>query len=250
MNINSEVVQGRESQAPSIIPNTVQGNESRAVDNNAVLGRYNAYDAQLDIPEIAGTRIVKCLYQVSKTGVNAGKKVKENSYVRIPTGHINEESIVDKIELLMPHMIAWLQAVESDMIKSEHKLGLLSVYSDGLSIDKVIGKLEEIDLGARLNKEMVESWFVQYIESPLCTKFANKLGDSDPDGSTLNAVLAQYKAKFGSLASPKTGYKDSDCTAMIDVIKQCDPELNGLSSRLILKLETMSQKVEEVLLTL
>ena len=43
-------------------------------------GEFKPYDSQLPIADIAGSRVVKCLYQVNKK--LGGKKVAENSYVR------------------------------------------------------------------------------------------------------------------------------------------------------------------------
>ena len=83
-----------------------------------ILGQFKAYDSQLPIAEIAGTRIVKCLYQVnSKTG----KKMQENSYVRIPCKHLTEELIVSSIASLSPYILSYLQELEAGMIKEEHK---------------------------------------------------------------------------------------------------------------------------------
>ena len=46
---------------------------TKIADLGEELGKFKAYDNQLTIADIEGTRIVKCLYQVNtKTGVKAG----------------------------------------------------------------------------------------------------------------------------------------------------------------------------------
>lgn len=216
------------------------------------LGEFKAYDSQLPLADITGTRIIKCLYQKNP---NTGTKAQENSYVRIPTKHLTEELILKEIASLTPHILTWLQNLEDVAIKDSHKNGLLNVFCDGLSLDSLVEKLEESNDGSRLNKEKVEKWFTDHLEEALAEKFLVKMGvdlelASDKDLAKLEQVLTAYKAKFASLASPKCFIQEADCVAMINVIKSCEAETSLLGSRFVTRLTKMQEKEEDLLLTL
>lgn len=224
-----------------------------------VLGNFHEYDSQLEVKGIVGTRIVKCLYQINKKlGLDSdgnGKKDQESVYVRIPVAHISEQVVTDQIATLAPYIVSYLQSIEDGMIKADHKKGLEYVYTDGLSLEKVVNEMERLELGARLNKEMIEAWFTDEISDSLMVRFAEKLGIDDNSGEAemakLELILKAYQAKFSSLASGKTFLKESDCVAMLGVIKTCSSiPASSLGLKLVAKLEAMSTKEEDLLLSL
>lgn len=217
------------------------------------LGEFKPYDAQLTIPEISGTRIVKCLYQTSS---KTGKKVAENSYVRVPTKHLTEELVVAKISELVPYAVSWLQGIEDAGIKHNHSRGMLTVHTQLLSLDLLIEKLEENETGARLNKEKIEAWFTSEMERSLVLLACDKMGiNDDATASTeqiakLDIVLNAYKAKFASLAGGKTYIKPEECQSMISVITKCEADTSLLGSRFVARLTKMMDKEDEMLLSL
>lgn len=213
---------------------------------------FKPYSAQLDIPQEAGNRVVKCLYQVNK---KTGKKVRENSYIRIPVSHLTEEHIVDRITELTPYVLGYLQGIEDEIVKESHKGGATSIFVAGLSIDKILERLEASEVGARLNKEKIEVWYDSYLKESLMVLFAEKLGIDDQSGAEVYAklelILGAYKAKFGSLASPKTSYNESDIAAMLGVISSVDAAKESLiGKRFTKRLKGMGKKEEELLLAL
>jgi len=218
------------------------------------LGEFKPYDSQLPLADIIGTRIVKCLYQAATSGANKGKKAQENAYVRIPTKHLTDERVMDNIAELVPFITSWLQDIESGMIKENHRKGILRVATDYLDISKLIDHLEETASSSRLNKVMIEEWFDKTIADSLAVKFASKLGldehSSEQELERVELVLTAYRAKFSSLASPKIFIKESDCLAMVNVIKECNADDSLLGSRFIMKLGKMSEKQEDLLLSL
>lgn len=218
------------------------------------LGEWKGYDSQLPITEITGTRIVKALYQVNK---KTGKKLQENSYVRIPTKHLTEEIIVSRVKELSPYILNWLQEVEALSLRDEHKKGRLNVFCNNLTLDSLIDILEQQNEGGRLNKEKVESWFTDKLEESLTIKFAAKMGITEEASEEqlvkLENILKAYKTKFASLASPKCFLKEEDCFAMIAVIEACEPEEESrslLGSRFITRLKGMNEKEEDLLMSL
>lgn len=219
-----------------------------------ILGQYHAYDSQIELPEIKGTRIVKCLYQINK---QTGQKVKDSAYVRIPD-HIDTIAVEARINDLAPYVVTFLQSVEDGMIKAEHKVGQLSVFCDALSIDKLITRMDELELGARLNADKIEAWFKEVIADDLGLLFATKLGIDDNSGdediNKLALIITAYQKKFASLASGKTNLKPEDCVAMIAVIESVvDNGVNTvdpMSARFIHKLTRMQDKEQDTLLAL
>lgn len=220
-------------------------------DLGEVLGAPKAYDSQLPIAEIAGTRIVKCLYQLNK---KTGKKAAENTYYRIPCKHLTEELIAERVAELAPYILDFLQEQEDKAIKSYHAAGGIAVRCESLSIDKIIEALEASEQGARLNKEKIEAWFVAELQDSLAVAFAGRLGITEDSGEAelvkLEAVLNAYKAKFASLAGGKTFIQDADCKAMIAVIVAAEAGESLLGKRFIARLGSMKKKDDELLLAL
>jgi len=220
-------------------------------DLGEVLGAPKAYDSQLPIADIAGTRIVKCLYQAAKA---TGKKKAENTYYRVPTKHLTEELVVSRIAELSPYVLSYLQEQEDKEIKAYHAKGGQQVYTESLSIDKIIEALEASEAGARLNKEKIEAWFTECLQDSLAVAFAARLGitenSSEQELVKLELVLNAYKAKFASLAGGKTYIKEADCIAMISVVVKAEAEQSLLGKRFIARLESMKKKEDDLLLSL
>ncbi len=253
-NINATTNATTNTTTPSNAPNTFEArfNVGAGTFDASGLSYFREYDSQLSVPEVLNTRIIKCLYQVSP---KTGKKLRENSYIRIPTQHINEETVVERIQELAPFVVSYLQTVEDSIIKEAHKNGQLNYHLDALSLDSIISLLEESEISGRLNKEMIEAWFMQSIEPKLAELFADKLGLDPLTASELELVKLQrtlnaYKDKFSSLASPKVSFKEADCLALINVIEKADIESSFLGKKFIAKLDSMKNKTEEVLLAL
>ncbi len=221
------------------------------IDLGEICGIPKAYDSQLPIAEIAGTRIVKCLYQINKA---SGKKKQENTYYRLPTAHLTEEIVVERIAELSPYVLSYLQEQEDKEIRDYHSKGGKTVYVDSLGLDKIIEALEASEAGARLNKEKIEAWFIAELQDSLAVAFATRLGITEDSGEAellkLEQVLNAYKAKFASLAGGKTYIKEADCVAMIAVITKAGAEASLLGKRFIGRLEGMKKKEDDLLLSL
>ena len=215
------------------------------------LGEFKPYDSQLPVAEISGTRVVKCLYQAPK---DKSKEKRSNAYVRIPCKHLTEELIVEQVAELAPYFLDFLQTKEDEIIKEDHKNGILNVFTASLSINKLVEYLEEKGEGARLNKEKIEKWFADCLYNHLLEQFAAKMGldekSSEEQLIKLEIVINAYKKKFVSLATSATHIKEDDCLVMIAVIDKCEAQDSLLGKRFIARLKGMSNKQEEVLFSL
>ena len=237
------LVKTAEVKAPYVTPN--------------VVGNFYDYDAQVEVPELAGLRTVKCLYRNQEGTTNP----KQSSYVRIPSAHISDETIIDKIEELLPHFVAYLQSIEDAEIKKNHSAGI-SLYLDGLGLDKILELLEASENGARLTKEKIEAWFDSEVSSIVMYMFGSKLGldmnvetsEHDPElfARLLKAVNA-YKAKFSLLAGSRVSLSKPDCAAMLALLNEVEVQLGkptSLSKRFISKLNKLSETDDELLMSL
>jgi hypothetical protein len=234
--------------------NTVVESISDNKDNNGLgangLNYFKAYDSQLSIPETKGTRVIKCLYQVN---TKTGKKIAENSYIRVPTNHINEAGINERMDEIMPYIIGLFLDKEEAIIKESHKNGILNIHNDSLSIDKILEYMEANETSGRLNKESIEAWFEEEIKDNLIDLFAAKMGldneSSEAEMHKLEQVIAAYKLMLSSLASPKILAKE-ETSALINVIEKADSNKSSLGIRLIKKMEMMHKKAKVALMSL
>lgn len=217
-----------------------------------VLGEWKAYDSALPIAEIDGTRIVKCLYKAD----SEGKRTHDNVFVRVPTGHITEEVVAEQIAELAPYLVGYLQEWEDKGIKKAHRSNESKIYTEYLSLQKVVDMLEESEQGARLNKDKIEKWFTDSIANSLLRLFAGKMGITDLDQVTpeqvvkIELVINAYLKKFCSLASGKTFLKAPDRVAMVGVIEKCEAQNTLIGKRFISRLESMEERQEDMLLAL
>jgi len=217
------------------------------------LGDFYPYDSALasTYPEPEGTRLVKAMYKADKDG----NKVADNSYCLVPD-HITEDLVVERAVELAPYVVSMLQEWEDRGIKAMHRDGAVRIYTEYLTLDKVIAALEEAEQGARLNAERIGKWFVEELQDMLVVQFAQKLGvaeGADPteeQAAKLVAVIAAYKGKFESLAGGKTVIKEQDCIAMIRCIELAEAGSTMLGRKFIVRLQNMSQKEEDLLLAL
>ena len=216
------------------------------------LGIFKAYSPELPIADITGTRIVKCLYR-NKPGAT---DTKQNAFVRVPNKHLTESAIVANIKELAPYVLAWLESEEDKLIKASHSSGLLSIYTDKLTLANLLAHLEETTEGARLTKEKLAAWFDEYMAENLALLVMDKLGLVEIDESAeakILMIVEAYKRKLTMLASPKTVLADNDRESLINALDKAiaeDSPAYLLASRLRTRLENMTQKTDDLLLEL
>ena len=216
------------------------------------LGEFYAYDSALasTYEEPEGTRLVKCLYKAN----SEGKKVAENSYTLVPTAHITEETVIERAADLAPYVVTFLQEWEDKAIKEQHKDGATRIFTEYLTLDKVIAALEESEAGARLNAEKIGKWFVDNLQDSLLLAIMDKLGiteePTEQEAQKLEMVLEAYRKKFESLASGKTFIKEADCKAMIVCMQTAEATDTLLGRKFVSRLENMQKKEDDLLLAL
>jgi len=217
------------------------------------LGLFRSYSNTMDIPAEAGTRIVKALYQVNK---QTKTKKANNAFVRIPTSHLTEQTIIDSIEKLAPFALGWLRTVENELIKKQHAGGALEVNVDSLNLDAILAALEESDTSARLTKEDIGAWFdssmapklLAHLEVKLAVDLEATDAESVAKQTRLIKTIEAYKGQFAGLANVKGMIPEANREAMKTALDICEAAESGLlGRRIIAKLETLSKSDEGLL---
>jgi hypothetical protein len=206
---------------------------------HADVNTFKEYDAQLTIPAVEGYRSVKCLY---KKNMKTGKIAGTNSYVRV-ADHITEEAVKEKLSLLMPHVIAYLQEEENKLVKVVHMTGASKIDPASISMDAVLAALEATGTSQRLNKEAVEEWFTGAVYEPLLVAFATKMGVSEEPTAEelekLEQITTVYKAKFSALAGGKTAYTPMEAEMLLKALEVAGAGATSIGARFAVRLERM-----------
>lgn len=228
---------------------SISNGSSTVFSDNGMM-KFQAYDSQMAIPEVEGTRIVKCLYKT----MEGKEKTRESAFLRVPCDHLNIDLISSRFAEIAPYVLEFLQSKEDELIKEEHKKGADSFYIKKLSFDLLLAHLENSETGGRLNKEMIVQWFSENMETFLIEGFATKMGidiETCEDSVKLGkiaVIINAYKEKFISLSSGRTLLKAEDKAALIAIlIKNEQAAKTVIGSRLLNKLEKMEDKTADLL---
>lgn len=207
--------------------------------------KFAAYDPQLPITVDKTERVVKCLYKETKDKVTGKiKKAGINSYIKVPTAHLNTEVVQKELVTLLPILIQYLQTEEDKIIKEAHRTGSIGFGASYFSLNKVIEFIETETQGARLNSEQIHTWFEEDVEELLMVAFAEKSGVSianptEAELAKLQLISEAYKAKFGSLASGKTHYRKEDVELLQKVLDITGATKGVIGAKLYSRLEGM-----------
>lgn len=210
------------------------------------LGEFYPYDSANPPLEASDSRICKIIVRNRK---GAETDTSGSKYVRVPNAHITEDSVTERLDDLIPYFVDYLIGIEDSMIREDYKKGITSIYTEGLSLQKIIDKLESEESGSRLNSEVIADWFEKEVREYLQLAFADKL-DISPDDMKLVPVLEAYLTKFKSLASPKVSYVEEDRTAMLKVLEASEAKNSTIGKKIVKRLEAMKEKETDLLLSL
>ena len=229
--------------------NTEKTNVSSTAQVGEILGKFYPYDSTNPPLEASDSRIVKIIVRQRKNGSNE-TDTSGSKYVRVPNSHIVEDTVKDKLEVLLPYFVDYLLGIEDNIIKEQYKKGVTSIYTDGLSLDRVVNYLEEQESSSRLNGEVIADWFDKELKEYLQVAFAEKLGLDSPDDMKLVPVLEAYLNKFKSIASPKTSLVEEDREALLKVLKLSEADKSVIGKRIVKRIENMKEKESDLLLSL
>lgn len=219
------------------------------------LAVFKPYSPQLPIAEIAGQRVVKCLY---KTNTATGKAAGTNSYTQVPD-YITAQFVKDNIDRCAGILADYMQEQENALVKKLHLKGGDSLAFSDVSFDSLLAFIAESNTSNRLTAAQVETWFDECIYDSLQILLTNKLKDANsemPDSlvdTKVNAHIALYRKKIAGLASGKGTYKMDELDQIEIVIDTCSESDSGnisydnkeIRTRIIAKIDTMRKKHAE-----
>ena len=192
---------------------------SNANGVEASIIRFGLNHSDMEHKPATGNRIVELNYKAAVSGVNKGKKAKENSYIEIPD-HITEESVTANLSALLPAIVYTLQQAEEQLLRKEHVAGSKGFTASWFTLDKIAAFMEASGQSKRLSKDDIHSWFDASMADSLLDILAGKLGISieEPTESELlklSTMLDVYKTKLAVVASPHATYTEDEAGKLL-----------------------------------
>lgn len=222
---------------------TMETTNTQTVDmvrgtNNEGNYTFMPYSPKAPVTAKDGSRVAKVMYKTNKaTGTIAG----DNSCLIV--AKITEQDVQDNIESLITHVIGMLEGEQDKLVKGFHLDKATFVKPEQLSIASIIEALEAVAVSGRMNKEMIEAWFIECMETPLKALLTAKGYAEDK----LTAGCNLYKSNFSKLASNTTQYQPEVAESLIAAIEKCECSLdNPVTGKLVNKLDAMANPTNVV----
>ncbi len=236
--------------APSI--SAVQSTKDLGAETAGQFFPYNAIAGTPVAPQ--GFRQVTINYKQTAAMKAKGTEAKENVYVTVPSTHISVAQVTENIEVLAPFVSAYLSSVEDSTIRAYHKDGGTQVFTDLLSLAKILETIEET--GSSINGEQITEWFTTSCAGSLLEVLASKSGCDKPEdlsaeqGSKVKQVIESYLAQFISLASGKTMLPVAQRERLAKCLEITGADTSALGIRFTSRFAKMAAKEVEALASL
>ena len=236
--------------------NNVPAATPRPTDKGAeTAGQFFPYNSVEGTPAApTGYRQVTCNYKQTAAMKAKGTEAKPNVYVTVPNDHVSIAQVIENIETLAPFVSAYLSSVEDSTIRAYHKDGGTQVFTETLTLAKILETIEESH--SSINGEQITEWFTEACASKLLVILANKLGTDDPaelteeQGAKVKQVIESYLAQFISLASGKTMLQVAQRVALAKCLKLTDADTSPMGIRFTSRFAKMEKKETEALASL
>jgi len=214
-------------------------------------GKFFPYNSAVVPTSLPALRTVVATYKQTAAMKAKGIDARNNVYVRVPTSHLTTEVITEQIEVLAPFIVSYLQGVEDETIRKYHKDGGTQVFTNTLSLDKILSVLE--DAGATgLNGEQITEWFTTSIAPTLLQVLSAKMnvvpGElTEEQESKIMQVIQSYLDTFISLASGKTQLVVAQRARLAKCLEVTATDTSALGMRFIARFAKMAQKEADAL---
>ena len=197
------------------------------------------YDAKAPIVEV-GRRTAKIMYKIAKTGANAGVVKGINSCLLVAP--LDDADVNDNWEELKPFVRSFLESKQDEVIKAIHLREVKEVSLDSINMNAIISHLKASQVSARVNKEMIASWFDSSISDILAVRLAEKLGVSETpteaDADKIDMFLNVYKSRLSGLASNLTSYLPEEAEKLLKAVEVVEVK-DAISMKLVERLDKM-----------
>ncbi len=215
-------------------------------------GQFFPYNAVAGTPAAPqGFRQVTVNYKQTAKMKLDKVEARENVYVTVPADHISVAQVVENIETLAPFVSAYLSSVEDSTIRAYHKDGGTQVFTETLTLAKILETIEET--GSSINGEQITDWFTDAVASSLLNVLADKLGADDAGSLTdeqqakVKQVINSYLAQFISLASGKTMIQEAQRVRLAKCLEITGSDTSPMGIRFISRFAKMATKEQEAL---
>lgn len=210
---------------------------------------YNSVEGTPAAP--TGFRQVTVNYKQTAKMKRDKVEAKPNVYVTIPADHISVDKVLENMETLAPYVAAYLASVEDSTIRQYHKDGGTQVFTETLSLPKILETIEES--GSSINGEQITDWFTESVAESLLNVLAKKLGADDAYNLTddqkakAEQVVNSYLAQFISLASGKTMLPAAQRDRLAKCLKITGADTSAMGIRFTSRFAKMAAKEQEAL---
>ena len=219
--------------------------KEQVIEERAKIGKIRPHSNDMQFLEVEDTRIATFFYKADKEG---NKKV-ENAFVRLPSGHLDKNEIMEYIMSghLLPYVQRWLADQETAMIKERHsKGGYTFVETDYLTLDNIIDYIERKKPLFKLDKDTMEQWFDECILETLVERLERK----EISRTKQEPFIKQYRNAFLSLLSSNTVLDDKTKDKLLDLIEWACEDDTRLGSQIVKQINKLAEREPEELLDL
>lgn len=218
-------------------------------------GQFFPYNAVTGTPAApTGFRQVTINYKQTAAMKLKGTAARENVYVTVPASHISVSQVIENIETLAPFVSAYLSSVEDSGIRAYHKDGGTKVFTETLTMAKILETIEET--GSSINGELITDWFTDSVAESLLNVLASKMGVEDAysldkeQQAKAEQVIESYLAQFISLASGKTMLPVAQRERLAKCLTVTGADTSALGIRFTGRFAKMAEKEAEALASL
>ncbi len=214
-------------------------------------GTFFPYNAIAGTPAApVGFRQVTVNYKQTAAMKLKQTAARANVYVTVPADHISVAQVIENIETLAPFVSAYLSSVEDSTIRAYHKDGGTQVFTETLTMAKILETIEET--GSSINGEQITEWFTEACAVSLLTVLSSKIdpeekGLTDDQQSKVKQVIESYLAQFISLASGKTMIQEAQRVRLAKCLQITGSDTSPMGIRFISRFAKMATKEKEAL---
>jgi len=197
---------------------------------------------------LAGQRLAKVGYKKTKDNPNPPASV----CASVP--RIDDDSIVNNVQALLPGIRAMLEGVQDSVIRSLYEssdYALTSVSDDDISVGACIAFMLAESQGSRLSADAIGAWFDSNIRDNLTVVVADKLKfdlSTPEQEQTVARHVNGYRALMATLAGKNVTLQPKQIQGIENALALASSD-DAMSGKIRAKLDTLKnvKSVEELL---
>lgn len=198
---------------------------------------------------LSGQRLVRLIAKANRDGKYASEHLNESLCVSIP--RISDESIVNVIDRLIPHIVRMCEDAQDKIIR-EYRIesGRNEVMESVFDIDAVVGFLAADAAGDRVTKEYLAEWFATSYAG-VATEWIKTISGGNMNDELIETKCSVLRDMFAGWASPKYSPNIPSLKAIIRFATYCvDSDCaDSRMESIVNKAATMLDKKEKELST-